>query len=245
MQREQEWDGYPNVRDLGGLPTPHARNGWTTFGRVFRGPRPELLTQEGWAALQRAGVRTLVDLRNADERGRRSDDPVLEGPPSSLTVLHRPLEDHDHEEFMRSCGAILDSPEYYPHNLRLLPQLVSDALRAVAAAGPGGVLVHCAAGRDRTGLLTSLLLVVAGVASGTVADDYELGVRAVEAEAVAGRSREAPRGAGLEEWVRTSRSWLLRFLEELEPGRDPAEHGLPTIGLDAATCRVLRERLTS
>ena len=48
------------------------------------------------------------------------------------------------------------------------------AITAVAHAGPGGILVHCVGGRDRTGLVTLLLLALVGVPAEEIAADYVL-----------------------------------------------------------------------
>jgi len=171
--RELEWDGCPGVRDLGGL--PRVSGGVTAYGAVVRGPRRELLTDVGLQQLWQHGVRTVVDLRNPSELGRREGDPVVTIEPP-LEVVHAPTEDEHDAEFVRVCGPFLDQPAYWAHNFRLLPGLVAGALRAIARAKPGGVLVHCSAGRDRTGMICALLLGLADVEPAAVVDDYELSV---------------------------------------------------------------------
>lgn len=93
-------------------------------------------------------------------------------------MVNSPTEDQDDPEFRRVCFPILDSPEYWRHNWRILPDLVLGTLSAIAAA-PAGVLVHCSAGRDRTGMISALLLSNAGVDPMDVADDYAQSVRAM------------------------------------------------------------------
>lgn len=177
--RELRWDGYFNVRDLGGLATPLSASGWTLFGRVARGPRRELLTEDGWRDAGRWGLAAIVDLRCAHEIGPRDGDPdVRPEAIAPVPVVNTPTEDQDDPEFRRVCFPILDSPEYWRHNWRILPQLVLDALSAIAAA-PHGVLVHCSAGRDRTGMISALLLSNAGVSPEDVAADYAESVRAM------------------------------------------------------------------
>jgi protein-tyrosine phosphatase len=184
--RALAWDGYRNVRDLGGLPTPLSSTGTTRFGRVARGARRELLTRAGRDQAVRWGVRTVVDLRNDDERGPRTGDPDVAGTPwPGVTVVHAPTEDPTHAEFLETCGPILDSPEYWWHNARLLPDLTRASLLAVATAGRG-VLIHCSAGRDRTGMVAALLLAHAGVPPEHVAADWAESVRTL-----AGRGHHA------------------------------------------------------
>lgn len=118
-----------------------------------------------------SGVRTLVDLRNDDEVyavGVR---------PSSITVLRHPIEDQGDPDFMAEWGERLSSPDYYPEALRRWPDLFASTFAAIADAADGAVLVHCGAGRDRTGLITAMLLTLAGVERDAILDDYESGVR--------------------------------------------------------------------
>ena len=182
--RELDWDGLRNVRDLGGLATPLSPTGETVRGRVARGPRRELLTRAGWDAARAWGVRSIVDLRSADEVGRRDADPDA-APPEGIAVTLAPTEDQGHPEFRDVCMPILDSPEYWRHTVRILPGLLRASLEAIAAAEPG-VLVHCAAGRDRTGMVAAILLANAGVAPADVLADYAASVRAMAGTAAHG-----------------------------------------------------------
>lgn len=199
--RDLDWAGYPNCRDLGGLPTPW---GFTRLGRVARGPRRELLSSAGWAAARSWGLKSIVDLRCSAEVGLRPGDPLLpEGLAAHVDVVSAPTEDHDNVEFRQTCFPILDSPAYWPHNLRILPSLVRGALLAVAAAEPG-ILIHCSAGRDRTGMVTALLLANAGVPADLVADDYAASVLAM-----AGATTHAPTPDRQAAWNQTqAAAWV-------------------------------------
>lgn len=236
--RALDWDGYPNCRDLGGLPTP---SGPTRTGRIARGPRRELLTTTGWAQARRWGLRTVVDLRCADEVGRQDGDPTPEPTPlQSIELILAPTEDHANLEFRKTCFPILDSPEYWPHNLRILPDLVLRTLEAIAAATPG-VLVHCSAGRDRTGMITALLLANAGVAPELIADDYAESVRAM-----AGTRSNSPTPDRQTRWGPTE---VATWLAETRPlvvafARRIDEH-LEEIGLRHAQRDRLRSLLLS
>lgn len=144
-----------------------------------RRPHRELLASEGWAAARSWGLKSIIDLRCPAEVGRRPGDPQLpEGLAGQVVVVSAPTEDHDNDEFRQTCFPILDSPEYWPHNLRILPSLVRGALLAVIAAEPG-ILIHCSAGRDCTGMVTALLLGNAGVPADLIADDYARSVLAI------------------------------------------------------------------
>jgi hypothetical protein len=64
--RHLDWEGCCNARDLGGLSTTDGRT--TRWGAVARSERLDELTAAGWSALEAHGIRTIVDLRNHDER---------------------------------------------------------------------------------------------------------------------------------------------------------------------------------
>lgn len=193
--RDLAWDGYLNARDLGGLPTPASETGATIYGRISRGPRRELLTETGWQDARRWGLATVVDLRCAYEIGAREGDPaVRSGAVTTVSVVSAPTEDQDNPEFRATCFPILDSPEYWRHNWRILPDLVLGTLTAIAAA-PTGVLIHCSAGRDRTGMISALLLSNAGVTPTDVAADYAESVRAI-----AGAQTHSPTGDRQAAW---------------------------------------------
>jgi protein-tyrosine phosphatase len=66
------------------------------------------------------------------------------------------------------------TPLYYRPFLEQKVDRCVAAVRAVAQASPGGVVIHCGIGRDRTGLVALLLLALAGVTSAAIADDYAL-----------------------------------------------------------------------
>ncbi|MFL6140969.1 MAG: tyrosine-protein phosphatase [Labedaea sp.] len=167
--RHLAWDGLYNARDLGGLRTPSGETAWRA---VVRSENPERLTPAGWAALADYGVRTVIDLRNDDELGADAA-----ARPAGITTVRVPLEDYDGApDFWRHWRdtGLWATPLYYRAYLETFPHRAAAAVTAVAAAEPGGVLVHCAAGRDRTGLITLLLLAMAGVSVADIAADHAL-----------------------------------------------------------------------
>jgi protein tyrosine/serine phosphatase len=167
--RHLNWDGCYNVRDLGGLPAANGRH--TRWGAIVRADTPDQLTPSGWAALQAHGIRTIVDLRNHEERPA----PTSPGDPG-LSTVHLPLDDVADTQFWQYCrdNGLDATPLYFLPFLQHKPERCAAAIAAIANAQPGGVLVHCRIGRDRTGLVALLLLALVGVAPDHIADDYEL-----------------------------------------------------------------------
>lgn len=159
VARDLVWDGCLNVRDLGGHPTEDG--GETRFGAVVRADNVRRLSDHGWAALVAHGVATIVDLRYYDEL---ADDPPRDLP---VELVHVPLPGV-YEAFPHLEGIA----ETYLEFLERQRSDFARAVGAVARAREGGVVVHCLAGKDRTGLVVGLLLRLAGVSLEVVAADY-------------------------------------------------------------------------
>jgi protein tyrosine/serine phosphatase len=175
--RDLLWDGCLNVRDLGGHPTTDG--GETRFGSVVRGDSVSQLSEAGWEALAAYGVATVVDLRGDHER---EDDPPAALP---IEVVHVPFMEASEAEWEEIAPEIEAAAEAAPDvatsnrdvYLIFLDRFaanVAAALRAVAHAPEGCVVVHCVGGKDRTGLLVAFLLHLAGVSDDEIADDYAL-----------------------------------------------------------------------
>jgi hypothetical protein len=166
------WDGCLNVRDLGGFPV--TGGGTTRVGAIVRADSVRRLSAVGWEALTAYGIETVVDLRLESE--------LAADPPHAVpvTVVHAPLfaEQSDAEwEAIDALGllhadAAAGNRAVYGELLARNHAGVAGALRAIAAAPEGGVLVHCHAGKDRTGLVSALLLELAGVDRSLIGADY-------------------------------------------------------------------------
>jgi protein-tyrosine phosphatase len=131
---------------------------------------PTRLSENGWQAAWAYGVRTVVDLRNSDER-----ETDLARRPAGISTVHAPLDPVGtpfYEQWTKIDN--LGSPLHYPAMLVEHPEPVVAAVRAIADAAPGCVVFHCAGGKDRTGLLTLVLLTLAGAAPDEIVADYLL-----------------------------------------------------------------------
>jgi hypothetical protein len=131
---------------------------------------PTRLSEAGWAAAWAYGIRTVVDLRDSDEC---VPDHVPR--PAGITTVQTPL-DPVGTPFYEQWAKIdnLASPLYFTALLVEHPELVVTAVRAIANAAPGGVVFHCAGGKDRTGLLALVLLTLAKAAPEEIIADYLL-----------------------------------------------------------------------
>jgi protein tyrosine/serine phosphatase len=165
-----EWEGIFNARDLGGLP---AQSGAaeTRWGAAVRADSLSALTSDGWKALLAHGVRTVIDLRNDEER---VEDVAPR--PASIRTVHLPLDVNEDREFWGEweSGPQFGTPLYYGPHLHRFPERNAEVISAIARAGPGGVAFHCVGGRDRAGQVTMMLLALAGVDPQLIAADYLL-----------------------------------------------------------------------
>ncbi len=208
LERDLRWDGCFNVRDLGGFRT--GDGGRTRWGALVRADGLNRLTASGWSALEAHGVRTVVDLRNDDEL-----DPDAAPRPPSVTTVRVPIDDIGDRGFWEEVWAneLDGSPLYYRMFLERKPHQCASALAAVAQAPRGGVVFHCGRGRDRTGLVSLLLLGLVGVGVDDVASDYELSTARVRLlDAALGEHDQGDEIAAILERNNTSTSALIEDL---------------------------------
>jgi protein-tyrosine phosphatase len=222
-----------NLHDLGGTATP---DGLIQPGRLFRSANPDGLTPEGWDELHDLGIRSIVDLRNEYE----VVDTVR---PATLVVTRRPIEDQSDEDFMNDWGERLGSPDYYPEVLRRWPDLIASALAAIADAPSGGVLIHCMAGRDRTGMITAMVLELLGVERETIFADYSRAAHEINAWwRIHGGPKGSRTDAELAGDLDSARESLDSFLDEFDTSDYLVSAGVTPDQLDQIRSRLLDPR---
>jgi protein tyrosine/serine phosphatase len=186
-----ELAGADNARDLGGLP---ATDGGTTVrGRVLRSENLQELTPGDVATLvDEIGLTTVVDLRSTNEVKIEGPAP-LDAVPGVRHAHHPVLREFlDASDLVKAAllteAAEADRARYpddvtcghYLGYLEARPEEVAGALRSIATA-PGAAIVHCAAGKDRTGVVCALALTAAGVEPEAIVADYAASAERIEA----------------------------------------------------------------
>lgn len=164
--------GTHNFRDLGGLPTEDG--GRIRPGLLFRSDTmQELVADDVDVLVHRLGLRLVVDLRGPAEVEREGRG-LLAGFP--VRHVNLPLDSKDDRAIP---DLSLDTlVQHYLGYLAVSPGAIAQAFRVLADDGLPAV-VHCAAGKDRTGVTTALVLRAVGVPAEVVAEDYARSAPAV------------------------------------------------------------------
>ena len=262
-----ELDGLVNMRDLGGLPTRDG--GRVTPGRLIRSDNLQDLSEADVRRLvDELGVTDVVDLRSETELHLSGPGPLHEV--ESLTHHHHSLlaakqpeqstDDVARQALPTRDEASTDEPAreepvrdaafwagHYLGYLANRPDSVAAALDVVARA-EGPVVVHCAAGKDRTGTVIALALDVAGVPREEIVADYVLSAERIEA--IIGRLVPLePYGKALERQKIADQTPRAETIEQILAALDErwggAEGFLREHGWTDADVERLRLRLTS
>jgi hypothetical protein len=162
--RALRWEWLLNARDLGGIPASH---GHVRHGAIVRSDALYRLNDAGRASLVAHGVRTVIDMRAPSEIAANSYDFDAA---SGVTRHH--IAQQSEEMWESSRG--MDRAAFDLAMLQLGRTRFARIAQAIADAPPGGVLIHCEVGKDRTGLMTMLLLDLVGTSPDVIAADYGL-----------------------------------------------------------------------
>jgi len=179
-QRVVPLAGQSNFRDLGGYATEDGHH--VRWNMIYRSGELSGLSAQDYRTVDGLGLRTVVDLR---DRGERTRNPTVWGAapvrrftsPKTASVIDAgsPLADPTLDA-TRAHGALVD---FY----RRMPTLYAPEYRVILhelVAGHAPLLLHCTAGKDRSGVAAALILSALGVPRATVIEDYQLTDRLLE-----------------------------------------------------------------
>lgn len=178
-KRHLDLEGSFNIRDIGGYETHDGRRTrWRTF---LRSDSLHRIPAASRAALIDYGVRTVIDLRTTDALQDRPD--VFAGSGQVRYLHHNMVGDDpltgtaETTESIESGARWRAVSDQYSVILDHRRAQVCETVRTLAAPGTLPALVHCAGGKDRTGIITALVLELAGVPIETIAEDYAVSGR--------------------------------------------------------------------
>lgn len=176
-RRRHRLEGVYNLRDLGDLPTEGG--GRTRTGRIFRSDSLQSVSVADVALLHDAlGVRSLIDLRGEDEVAGEGRGLLAE---RDVRYVNLPLvqEDGSLVSYLED-GRTVDLVPRYLAYLTAPGRTLLRAIEVISEAESTPTVFFCAAGKDRTGVLSALVLRLAGVLPEAVIDDYLLSAESAE-----------------------------------------------------------------
>lgn len=169
--------GVPNFRDIGGYRTADGRH--VRWGRIYRSGTLHGLTEADMLYLEQLQVKLICDLRTDDEMTSEPDRI-----PPGVDYVRLPVHSRrSRNESSRQLRALLLNP---PHLNKLMleaytrtmmeenAQSIGGALRSLTKSDNLSAVIHCTAGKDRTGITIALLLLVLGIPEEVVIADYSL-----------------------------------------------------------------------
>jgi protein-tyrosine phosphatase len=242
--RNVELDGVFNFRDLGGYPTEDGRSlRWRT---LFRADGLGRLTAADLETLRPIALKTVVDLRRASELDERGRFPFESYP---VAFHHLPVIDTTWDrELARSEN--LPATEFlhraYTAMLAEGAPRFAAAFRVLADADALPAVFHCAAGKDRTGLLAALVLGALGVAADDIVDDYALTQATMER--FLARVRSERDGAALidsvpQTFFAAEPAAMTRVLDDLERDHGSVRGYVEAIGVESDVMTRLEDLL--
>ena len=238
-----------NVRDLGGYVIGDGRT--IAWGRLLRGDGLHHLTPADLEALTPIGLRTVIDLRTPGEVDERGAFPTDRMP---VELVHQPVIDTtwSRDDVPRFDAAAHSEVEFltfaYATMLAEGGDRFGAAIRRLAAPGALPAIFHCAAGKDRTGIMAALLLAGLGVDDDVIVADYGLTAAGIE-RMKAWLGRHFPDRAQL--MAETPSAFFAAHPEAMQRTLDAIrrQHGsvaryLGRVGVDAAVLATLADALT-
>ena len=161
-----------NVRDLGGYGTEHG--GITRWNTIYRAGNLSQADAADWSILQEAGIKTILDLRSSSEVSSQPDQA-----PEDIQWFHMPLqtEQIDVDNLSESAKQAFEKSlkEGYLVMAGQNATMLAAALKKLTdCLNQGAVLFHCSAGKDRTGVLASVILYLCGVDPEDIVADYQV-----------------------------------------------------------------------
>lgn len=167
VERRLSWQGSYNIRDLGGLVAANGRV--LQRGALVRADNLGHLMPEGQAALVAYGIGRIIDLRSSEECATW---PHAFSRHATIHTVNIPLGSSADADAQAALDRASDLGDWSRLALHYCKPAFAHLMAQLAHAPPGGVLLHCHAGKDRTGLAVALVLALVGVLPAQIAADY-------------------------------------------------------------------------
>jgi protein-tyrosine phosphatase len=240
VDRHVGFERLRNFRDLGGYRVSDGRT--VRWGRLYRSDSLSKLAGDDLRRFAELGVRTVVDLRypwEARQHGRVPESTGVDY--HNLSIEHRPYDQASPAEDVSPVDYL--APRYAEVAEDGVVEL-RQVLEVVAAAATAPVVVHCASGKDRTGIVAALVLALLGVSERDIVADFALTGLATAGLVADWRGAYPDRTLRWPGYGQAPEALMRRFLAELAAGYGSV-HGYARdrLGVGDAVVAGLRERL--
>jgi len=168
--RHHPFEGCFNFRDIGGYRAADGRS--VRWGRYFRAGRQDRMSEGDLEQVKRLGIETQIDLRRPDEIRDQGRGPIADMGATYHNIAVIPEGGSD--QLNRLVGDTGISGERYLRYLEFGPESWRRLFEILEQAASCPILLHCTAGKDRTGVSTAFLLSVLGVERAVIEADYIL-----------------------------------------------------------------------
>jgi protein-tyrosine phosphatase len=221
-------ENVKNMRDLGGYSTQSGKT--TQFGRLFRSDAPTALSEKEVRILLDLGVCAAVDLRSGEETEKR---PSALKEVAQITYFHCPMAIGN-----RTPKSKEEVPSLYWEIVADYPAM--NLIMRIIANQTGAVIFHCTSGKDRTGIVSAILLLLTGVSRSDILADYQVSYTYVREDirALLEREPERPPFTGLSDI-----EYMDKLLDRFEAVYGTAAHYLKEIGLSRDEIHRLENKL--
>lgn len=242
----RELDGVHNFRALGPY---RVRGGRLREGMIYRSGALELMSDVDCACLgDELGIRTILDLRHPDEVAHRPDGHALNERVLTLSIFPETVRQDDIIAELNGLYGTGPTPGRYLHYLDVGGDRLAAAFRLFARESSYPVLVHCTAGKDRTGVLLGMLMELLGADDDDIANEYGLSDASIDRLIAylrsTGRALE-----GTDDEIRarlsTPADRMAGFIQLLRARHGSTEAFLAGRGLRADEIGAIRELLTA
>lgn len=242
----RELDGVHNFRALGPY---RVRGGRLREGMIYRSGALELMSDVDCACLgDELGIRTILDLRHPDEVAHRPDGHALNERVLPLSIFPETVRQDDIIAELNGLYGTGPTPGRYLHYLDVGGDRLAAAFRLFARESSYPVLVHCTAGKDRTGVLLGMLMELLGADDDDIANEYGLSDASIDRLIAylrsTGRALE-----GTDDEIRarlsTPADRMAGFIQLLRARHGSTEAFLAGRGLRADEIGAIRELLTA